>query len=239
MIKIIPAMPIKRGKVVKTRKGDVDDVIIYDKNPLDLAMEFEDAGLTHLHIIDLDGAKQKKVVNYPILEVIAKYTKLNIDFTGGISSDGDVRTVFEFGAKTMTLASVAINEPEKFKSWLISYGANKIILAADSLNGVIRTGGWKNNSGIDLYEHISYFAERGISYVKSTEIERDGTLLGPKFELYQDLIAKFPEINFLACGGIRNTDDIVKLEEIGVHGVIFSKSFYEGLIHLKDLKKFL
>ncbi|TAH30524.1 MAG: 1-(5-phosphoribosyl)-5-[(5-phosphoribosylamino)methylideneamino] imidazole-4-carboxamide isomerase [Cytophagales bacterium] len=239
MIKIIPAMPIKGGKVVKTRKGDVDDVIIYDKNPLDLAMEFEDAGLTHLHIIDLDGAKQRRVVNYPILELIAKYTKLNIDYTGGISSDGDVRTIFEFGAKTMTLASVAIEEPEKFKSWLISYGANKIILAADALDNIVRTKGWKNNVGINLFEHIANFTERGVSYVKTTEIERDGTMLGPKFELYQELITQFPEVNFLACGGIRNADDIAKLEELGVYGVIFSKSFYEGKIQLSDLKIFL
>ncbi|MCU0447910.1 MAG: 1-(5-phosphoribosyl)-5-[(5-phosphoribosylamino)methylideneamino] imidazole-4-carboxamide isomerase [Microscillaceae bacterium] len=239
MIQIIPSMAISEGKVVKTVSGHVEELKVYEKNPLDLAMEFEDNGLKHLHLIDIDGANRRKVTNYNILDTIRKYTKLEIDFTGGVTSDGDVRTVFEFGAKTLTVATVAIQDPEKFKSWLVSYGNSRIILAADSLNGVVRTGGWQRTSGVDLYEHLNYYQERGIRFVKATEIGRDGTLAGPNFELYKDLINRYPDLKFFACGGIRSTADIEELDKLGVHGIIFGKAFYEGLVKLADFKKFL
>lgn len=232
-------MAIKGGKVVKTIGGDIDQIKIYDKNPLDLAMEFEDNGITRLHLIDLDGAKKRQVVNYNILETITNYTKLEVDFTGGVTSDNDVRTVFESGAKFITVASVAVHERDKFNSWLISYGNKKIILAADSLNRTVLTKGWKRHTGIDLFEHIEYYHERGIRRVKATEIARDGTLAGPAFDLYREIVERFPDIKVLATGGIRDTKDIEELEKIGVFGVIFSKSFYEGKIQLKDLHKFL
>jgi phosphoribosylformimino-5-aminoimidazole carboxamide ribotide isomerase len=239
MIQIIPSMAISEGKVVKTISGHIEDLKVYEKNPLDLAMEFEDNGLTHLHLIDIDGASRRKVTNYNVLQTLKSYTKLEIDFTGGITSDGDVRTVFEFGAKTLTAATVAIQDPEKFKSWLISYGSNRIILAADSLNGVVRTGSWQRNSGVNLDEHLSYYQERGIQYVKATEIGRDGTLQGPNFDLYKELVSKYPDLKFFACGGIRSTDDVEELDKIGVHGIIFGKAFYDGLVKLADFKKFL
>lgn len=239
MIKIIPSMAIKGGKVVKTISGDIDQVKIYDKNPLDLAMEFEDNGITRLHLIDFDGAKKRQVVNYNLLDTISKYTKLEIDFTGGVTSDDDVRTVFEYGASFITVATVAVHERDKFTSWLISYGNKKMILAADSLNGTVLTKGWKRHTGIDLLEHLEYYHERGIQRVKATEIARDGTLAGPAFDLYRTLVKRFPDLKIIATGGIRSVEDIEELEKIGVYGVIFSKSFYEGKIQLKDLQKFL
>ena len=239
MIRIIPSMAVSNGKVVKTVGGNIDELKIYDKNPLDLAMEFEDNGLKRLHLIDLEGAKKRKVINYNVLETITKYTKLEVDYSGGVTSDGDVRTVFEFGAKYFTTATVAVHEQDKFLSWLITYGGNKVILAADSLEGVVLTRGWQRNTGIDLIEHLAYYEQRGVRYVKSTEIARDGTLLGPHFELYKKLVARFPDLRFSACGGIRTVDDIEELNNIGLDAVIIGKSFYEGRINLKDLHKFL
>ena len=232
-------MAIKDGKVVKTIGGDIDQIKIYDKNPIDLAMEFEDNGITRLHLIDIDGAKRRQVVHYNLLNTISKYTKLEIDFTGGITSDDDIRTVFEYGASFITVATVAVHERDKFNSWLISYGSKKMILAADSLNGTVLTKGWKRHTGIDLLEHLEYYHERGVQHVKATEIARDGTLTGPAFDLYKTVVNKFPDLKIIATGGIRSVEDIEELEKIGVYGVIFSKSFYEGKIQLKDLQKFL
>ncbi len=239
MIKIIPSISIKEGKVVKTIGGNVDEVKVYDKNPLDLAMEFEANGLKRLHLIDIDGAKKRMLVNYNVLETIAKYTKLAIDFTGGITTDGDVNTAFEYGAQFVTVATVAVHNRDKFSSWLVSYGHKKMILAADARDGIIYTGGWRRHTGIDLFELLAYYYERGVRVVKSTEIARDGTLMGPAFELYRQILEKFPDLQLLATGGIRSVKDIEELEEIGVHGVIIGKSFYEGRIQLSDLKAFV
>ncbi len=239
MIQIIPSMSIMDGKVVKLTQQKEENIKIYEKNPLDLAMEFEDAGLKNLHLVDLDGAKNRKVVNYKTLEMLAKYTKLNINFAGGVSSDGDVRTVFEFGAKSMTAASVALHEPEKFKSWLISYGSHKIVLAADSFNGVVRTGGWKQSSDQELFAYLEYYQERGIKFVKSTEISRDGSQQGANVELYKKLVTEFPDLSFLASGGIRNVQDIKDLEVVGVQSVLIGTAFYEGTLTLEELKPFI
>lgn len=238
MIRVIPSMSIQGGKVVKTIQGDVDQLKIYEKDPIDLAMAFEDHGFKRMHFVDIEGAKKRKVVNYNLLDMITKYTKLEIDYSGGITSDDDARAVFEHGAKFMTVASVAVHDKEKFYSWMISFGPNKMILAADSLDNIVRTGGWKKNTGIDLDEHILHYQERGIQFIKATEIARDGTMLGPNFELYKHLVDKYPDLKILACGGIRSVEDIEELEKIGVYGVIFSKSFYEGMVELKDLQKF-
>ncbi len=239
MIRVVPSVAILGGKVVKTIGGDVEQVKVYDKNPLDLAMEFEDNGITRLHLIDIDGARLRKVVNYRTLETITKYTKLEVEFTGGITSDGDVRTAFEFGASYIAVASVPVHEPEKFNDWLITYGNKKIILAADALHGIVRTKGWKKHTGVDILEHINNYYERGIRKVKSTEISRDGTLEGPAIESYKLMLDKFPDLEITASGGIRSTEDIESLEAIGVQEVLFGKSFYEGRIQLKDLQKFL
>lgn len=179
------------------------------------------------------------MVNYAVLETIAHYTHLDIDFSGGITTDGDVRTVFECGAKFITVATIAVQEREKFGSWLVSYGNKKIILAADALNGVVLIRGWKRDTGIDLFEHIEHYYERGVRRIKSTEIARDGTLTGPAFEMYQQILEKFPDLWILASGGVRSVEDIEMLQEIGVKAVIIGKSFYEGRIKLSDLHKFV
>lgn len=238
MIKIIPSITIKGGQVVKTIKGDIDQVKVYDNNPIDIAQEYEAQGIDRLHLIDLDGANQGKIVNYNTLETLAKYTKMDIDFTGGVATEEDVRVAFESGAKFITAATIPVHEKEKFNSWLISYGNNKIILAADSLDRVVLTKGWKRHTGINLFEHLDYYYQRGVTQVKCTEIARDGTLMGPAFELYEEIIQKFPEIQLLATGGVRSTEDIARLEEIGVTGVIIGKSLYEGKIKIQDLSQF-
>ncbi|HAS46624.1 MAG TPA: 1-(5-phosphoribosyl)-5-((5-phosphoribosylamino)methylideneamino)imidazole-4-carboxamide isomerase, partial [Microscillaceae bacterium] len=229
---------IMGGKVVRTIRSDIDQVQIYDNNPLDLALEFENNGIKYLHLVDLDGAKARQIVNYNILEMLSNYTNLQIDYTGGITRDDDIRTAFECGASHVTAATVAVHEREKFYSWMITYGGEKVILAADSLDGVVRTKGWKKNTGIDLMELLEFYCERGIRYVKTTEIGRNGTLEGPNFELYKNIKAKFPELSMLASGGIRSVEDIDQLETIGVNGVIIGKSFYDGKIKLKDLQKY-
>lgn len=239
MIQIIPSISLMGGKVVRTIKGNIDEVKVYDRDPLDLAMAFEANGVKRLHVIDLDGAKMRKVVNYNILELITKYTKLEVDFSGGVTNDDQIRTAFEFGAKYVTVATVAVHEKEKFNQWLITYGGNKVILAADSKDGVVLTRGWVRSTGIDLMEHLTYYQERGIQYVKCTEIARDGSLEGPALDLYKNILAKFPDLKILASGGIRSVEDIEALQEIGVHGVIFGKSFYDEKIKLEDLKKYL
>ncbi|OJJ19099.1 1-(5-phosphoribosyl)-5-((5-phosphoribosylamino)methylideneamino)imidazole-4-carboxamide isomerase [marine bacterium AO1-C] len=238
MIKIVPSIAIMGGKVVRTIRSDIDQVQIYDNNPLDLALEFENNGIKYLHLVDLDGAKARQIVNYNILEMLSNYTNLQIDYTGGITRDDDIRTAFECGASHVTAATVAVHEREKFYSWMITYGGEKVILAADSLDGVVRTKGWKKNTGIELMELLDFYCERGIRYVKTTEIGRNGTLEGPHFDLYKNIREKFPELSILASGGIRSVEDIDQLEAIGVGGVIIGKSFYDGKIKLKDLQKY-
>lgn len=238
MIKIVPSMAIQGGKVVKTIGGNVDEVKVYDKNPLDQAFEFEEHGITRLHLIDIDGARQRRVINYHILETLASYTNLEIDFTGGITTDGDVRTAFDSGAKYVTIATEAVHNREKFSSWLISYGNKAIILAADAKDGIVYTKGWKSQTGIDLMEHIEYYYERGVRRVKSTEIARDGSMKGPAFEMYQQILDRFPDLHILASGGVRGLEDIEALEKMGVSAVIIAKSLYEGRIELSSLKRF-
>lgn len=239
MIKIVPSIAILGGKVVRTIKGDIDQVQVYDTNPLDLALEFENNGIKYLHLVDLDGAKARQIVNYNILEMLANYTQLEIDYTGGITRDDDIRTAFECGASHVTAATVAVHEKEKFYSWLITYGGDKVILAADALENVVLTKGWRKNTGIDLMEHLAHYHQRGVRYVKTTEIGRNGTLEGPNFDTYKKIRAKFPELNILASGGIRSIEDIEQLDTIGVSGVIIGKSYYDGKINLKDLQKFI
>lgn len=238
MIKIVPSIAILGGKVVRTIKGDIDQVQVYDNNPLDLALEFENNGIKCLHLVDLDGAKARQIVNYNILEMLANYTQLEIDYTGGITRDDDIRTAFECGAKHVTAATVAVHEREKFLSWIITYGGDKVILAADALDDVVLTKGWRKNTGINLLEHIKSYHERGVRFVKTTEIGRNGTLEGPNFETYKKIREEFPEIGVLASGGIRSIEDIEQLDALGVTGVIIGKSYYDGKIKLKDLQKF-
>jgi phosphoribosylformimino-5-aminoimidazole carboxamide ribotide isomerase len=239
MIEIIPSIAIYNGKCVHMAPGDFENPVVYDADPIELAQTFENHGIKRIQLIDLDGAQKGRVVNHSILRMVASYTNLAIDFSGGIYTDSDVRIAFENGAKYITAASVAANERNFFSSWIISYGREKIALAADTQEGKIMTSGWQRNTNIDLIEHIEYYANRGIKYVKCTDITRHGTSKGPSFNLYRQILERFPDIYLMASGGVSSVEDIIKLEEMGVHAVMFSTAYYEGKIDLKDLEKIM
>src|SRR5690606_9297620 len=242
MIQVIPSIAIRKGNVVKMRKGDPTSEKAYDENPLDLAKRFEDHGIEIVHLVDLDGAEKGSPVNWHVLEAIAGHTNLKIDFTGGISTDGDISKAYEFGADYITAASIAGTNPELFASWIISYGREKMTLGADVINKEAKEllfRGWRKRANLTLFEHLEFFYARGLKYVKSTDVSRDGVLEGPAFDFYKEIIDAFPEIRVLASGGVRGVDDIKRLNELGVFGVIFGKSYYEGILNLKDLEQFL
>lgn len=242
MIQVIPSIAIRKGKVVKMRKGDPTSEKAYDENPLDLAKRFEDHGIEVVHLVDLDGAEKGSPVNWHVVEAISGHTDLKIDFTGGISTDGDISKAYEYGADYITAASIAVTDPELFASWIISYGREKITLGADVVDRATKellVRGWQRRTKVTLYEHLEYFYSRGLKYVKSTDVSRDGVLEGPAFDFYQDIRDKFPEISVLASGGVRGIDDIKKLNDMGIFAVIFGKAYYEGILKLKDVEQFL
>ncbi|HYG02311.1 MAG TPA: 1-(5-phosphoribosyl)-5-[(5-phosphoribosylamino)methylideneamino] imidazole-4-carboxamide isomerase [Chryseosolibacter sp.] len=242
MIQIIPSIAIRRGNVVKMRKGEPKSEKAYDENPLDLAKRFEDHGIEVLHLVDLDGAEKGSPVNWHVLEAIAGHTKLKIDFTGGITTDGDVSKAFEFGAAYITAASIAVSDKELFASWIVSYGREKMTLGADVLNRETKDllfRGWQRKAHLTFYEHLEYFYSRGLKYVKSTDVSRDGVLEGPAFDFYEELLTKFPDLSVLASGGVRGMDDIKRLNDMGIFAVIFGKAFYEGVLDLRDVEQFL
>jgi phosphoribosylformimino-5-aminoimidazole carboxamide ribotide isomerase len=242
MIQVIPSIAIRKGNVVKMRKGDPTSEKAYDENPLDLAKRFEDHGIEVVHLVDLDGAEKGGPVNWHVLEAIRGYTSLKIDFTGGISTDGDVAKAFEYGADYITAASIAVTDPELFASWIISYGREKMTLGADVTSRETKEllfRGWQRKSELRLFEHLDYFYSRGLKYVKSTDVSRDGVLEGPAFDFYKDILSSFPDLCVLASGGVRGMDDIKRLNDMGIFAVIFGKAFYEGILKLKDLEQFL
>ncbi|MBS1488212.1 MAG: 1-(5-phosphoribosyl)-5-[(5-phosphoribosylamino)methylideneamino] imidazole-4-carboxamide isomerase [Bacteroidetes bacterium] len=242
MIQIIPSIAIRQNKVVKMRKGVVGSEKIYDENPIDLAKRFEDHGIQILHLVDLDGAERGSPKNYHVLETIAGHTKLKIDFTGGISTDGDVGKAFEYGADYITASSIAVIHPEIFSQWIMSYGNERVTLGADVVDiksKKVAFRGWQKNSELHLFDHLRFFHDRGLKYAKCTDISRDGVLEGANFEFYQELIDTFPHLKILASGGVRGVDDIKRLNDMGIFAVIFGKAYYEGVLDLKDLESFL
>lgn len=242
MIQIIPSIAIRHGSVVKMRKGDPSSEKAYNENPLDLAKRFEDHGIEVVHLVDLDGAEQGSPKNYHVLEAIAEHTHLKIDFTGGICTDGDIGKAYEFGADYITASSIAVTNPELFASWIVSYGREKMTLGADVTDiksKKIAFRGWQQKSELTLFEHVQFFYDRGLKYVKSTDVSRDGVLEGPAFDFYREIIAQFQDLQVLASGGVRDVDDIKRLQEMGIFAVIFGKAYYEGILKLKDLEQFL
>jgi phosphoribosylformimino-5-aminoimidazole carboxamide ribotide isomerase len=239
MIEIIPSISIFQGKCVKVHPGNFENPIVYDKNPLEAAQELEDLGIKRLSLIDLDGAKSGEAVNFEILEMIARYTQLDIDFSGGINSEDGIRTAFECGAKHIAASTIAVQKPDFFTSWIVTYGREKLILAADAINGKITTSGWVKTTEINLLQHIDFFYDRGIKYIKCTDVSKDGEMEGPPLELYKQILEKYPRISLIASGGVSSIDDIVSLQNIGVHGVMFSTAYYEGKINLKELQQVL
>ncbi|MDN3669226.1 1-(5-phosphoribosyl)-5-[(5-phosphoribosylamino)methylideneamino] imidazole-4-carboxamide isomerase [Echinicola jeungdonensis] len=241
MFEIIPSIWILNGKCVRLRRGDFNTEELISNNPLEIAQEFENCGIQRVHLVDLDGAKRGEPKNYYMLRTIAAYTSLKVDFTGGVSTDGDVMKVFEHGAKTITASTVAVRSPEKFTQWIISYGREKINMAADTepSDFKVKIRGWLKNANIDLFDHISYFYERGLKYVKCSDVSRDGVMEGPNFELYKKIRDRFPDLCLVASGGVRTIDDFRKLKDLGLKGAVFGKAYYEEKIKIKDLEAFI
>lgn len=236
---IVPSISVINGKLTRVQQGDFSSGKTYENDPLELAKKFEDHGINRIHLVDLDGAKKGTPKNYHLLEVLAGYTNLKINFSGGVHTDGDLAKVLEYGAESVTIATMAVYNPNLFSSWLMSYGREKIALGADALNGLIRVGGWQKETELDVYDHIDSFYSKGLKYVKTTDISKEGALEGPSFDLYENIIKRFEGLCVYASGGIRNIDDIKHLADIGVFGVVFGKAFYEGRITLKELEQFL
>ena len=239
MIELIPAIDIIDGKCVRLSQGDYDTKKIYNENPLEVAKEFEAHGIRRLHVVDLDGAKSKHVVNYRTLEMIATRTSLVIDFGGGIKTDEDMLIAFENGAQMVTLGSVAVKNPDLFKKWLGQYGAKKIILGADAKNKRIAVSGWMEESSRELIPFLRDYTKEGIYKVLCTDISKDGMLQGPSIELYKEIMQEFPEMHLIASGGVSCLQDIIALEEAGIPAVVFGKALYEGRITMKDLIRFM
>lgn len=235
-MKIIPAIDIIEGSCVRLTKGDYATKKIYNKNPLEVAKEFEANGIKHLHLVDLDGAKSKRIVNYKILEQIAVKTKLEIDFGGGLKSNKDLKIAFESGANQVTGGSIAVQKPELFNSWIQDYGGERIILGADCHNRKVATNGWQQTSEIDVLKLIQEYETRGIRSTICTDISKDGMLSGPAFSLYENLISN-SNTKLIASGGISSIQDLKDLKAIGCAGAIVGKAIYEGKVTLKELKK--
>lgn len=234
---IIPAIDIIEGKCVRLTQGDYEQKKIYNEKPLEVAKQFEDAGLTRLHLVDLDGAKAKKIVNWKVLEKLANNTSLHIDFGGGVQSEDDIRVTFECGAKQITGGSVAVKQPDLFESWLGQYSGDKIILGADAKNEKIAVSGWEEGTNLWVYDFVEKYVEKGVKYIISTDVAKDGLLQGPSFDLYRNLQDRCPDLNIIASGGVSNLDDIYKLADMNLYGVIVGKAIYEGRVSLDDLRK--
>ncbi|MFH6937010.1 1-(5-phosphoribosyl)-5-[(5-phosphoribosylamino)methylideneamino]imidazole-4-carboxamide isomerase [Flavobacterium sp. FlaQc-30] len=238
-MRIIPAIDIIEGKCVRLSKGDYDTKIIYNENPLEVAKSFEAHGIEYLHLVDLDGAKSSKIVNYKILEQIALQTSLKIDFGGGLKSDDDLRIAFESGANQITGGSIAVKNRTIFEKWISEYGSEKIILGADAKDEKIAVSGWLEDSDEDLIPFIQDYQTKGIQYVICTDIAKDGMLQGPSFDLYSKILAEANGVKLIASGGISTFDELPKLAELGCEGTIIGKAIYEGRITLKQLENFI
>ncbi len=237
-MRIIPAIDIIDGKCVRLTKGDYSTKKIYNENPLEVAKEFEDNGIQYLHVVDLDGAKSKHIVNYKILEKIASNTNLKIDFGGGLKSNEDLKIAFESGANQITGGSISVSNPDVFLNWLSQYGSNKIILGADCLNRKIATNGWLETSELDIIDFIKAYEQNGITNVICTDISKDGMLQGTSNDLYKEILSE-TNIKLIASGGVSNIEDLITLKEMGCEGTILGKAIYEGNISLKELSSIL
>ncbi|MDP4273990.1 MAG: 1-(5-phosphoribosyl)-5-[(5-phosphoribosylamino)methylideneamino]imidazole-4-carboxamide isomerase [Bacteroidota bacterium] len=238
MIRIVPAIDIIGGKCVRLQKGDYAQKKVYNENPLEVAKMYEDAGIKYLHLVDLDGAKEKHVVNLQVLKEITSKTNLLVDFGGGIKSDNDMQLVLDNGANQVTVGSVAVSDPALFEKWIAKFGSDKIILGADVSNGKIAISGWQNVTTIDLSDFLNTYQSKGVKYVLCTDISKDGMLQGTSLDLYHKLRINFPFLHIFASGGITYISEIERLDKIGIFGVIIGKSLYEGNIQLADLKRF-
>ena len=234
MIELIPAIDIINGQCVRLTKGDYDQKTVYGK-PLDMALAFERIGYKRLHVVDLDGAKSKHIVNDAVLKAITTETSLTVDFGGGIKTDEDLEKAFEAGASMVTIGSIAVTKPDLFMGWLEKYGAERMILGADVRHGKININGWKEDSAEDLLPFLRKYIDAGVRNVLCTEISKDGTLSGPAIDLYRRVMDAYPELHLIASGGVSSIDDIKALDAAGIPAVVFGKAIYEGKINLDEL----
>lgn len=235
MIELIPAIDIINGQCVRLTKGDYDAKKVYSNDPVEVARRFEQLGFRRLHIVDLDGAQSKHIVNDRVLRAITQATRLTVDFGGGIKTEEDIRKAFDAGAAMVTVGSIAVTHPELFLSWLEQFGADRLILGADVRNGKISINGWKEDSTEDLTTFLKKYITHGVKNVLCTEISKDGTLQGPAFGLYRDIMRAYPQLHLIASGGVSSADDIRQLDHEGVPAVVFGKAFYEGRIDIGRL----
>lgn len=239
MIELIPAIDMIDGKCVRLTKGDYSTMKVYNEDPVEIAKEFEAYGIRRLHLVDLDGAKSKHVVNYRMLDRIASRTSLIIDFGGGIKSDEDLVIAFENGAQMVTVGSIASQKPELFLKWLKQYGSEKIILGADSKDGRISVNGWQEESVQELLPYLEEYVKHGVRKVLCTDVHKDGMLQGPSIDLYRQILEAQPNLYLMASGGVSSLDDIVELDKAGLPAVIIGKALYEGRFTLKELTALL
>ena len=235
MIELIPAIDIIDGRCVRLTKGDYEQKTVYGDSPVDIAKKMESIGFKRLHVVDLDGAKSRHIVNTAALQSITAATSLTVDFGGGIKTDNDIETAFKNGASMVTIGSIAATNPELLDTWIERYGADRIILGADVRDGHISINGWKEDAGLELLHFLDRYVKRGIRNVLCTDISRDGTLTGPALPLYKDIMKAFPELHLIASGGVSCMEDIEKLDEAGIPAVVFGKAIYEGRIDMKKL----
>lgn len=236
-IELIPAIDIINGQCVRLTKGDYKQKKIYNNNPAEVAREFERLGFKRLHVVDLDGAKSKHIVNDAVLKAITSSTNLIVDFGGGIKTEADIQKAFAAGAAMVTVGSIAVTQPELFMQWLEKYGAERMILGADVRNGKISINGWKENSAEDLLPFLKQYVDKGVHNVLCTEISKDGTLSGPATDLYKQIMSEYPNLHLIASGGISSNEDIEELNCNNIPAVVFGKAFYEGRIDINKLLK--
>ena len=235
-MELIPAIDIIVGQCVRLTKGDYAQKTVYRNHPWEVAKEFETYGFKRLHVVDLDGAKAKHIVNSEVLQKITTETSLTVDFGGGIKTDEDIEKAFASGAQMVTVGSIAVTNPELFLSWIKKYGNDRMILGADVRNGKISINGWKEDSSEDLLPFLRKYVDAGVTNVLCTEISKDGTLQGPAIDLYKRIMQEYPNLHLIASGGVSSIDDIKALEAAGIPAVVFGKAIYEGRINLKELE---
>lgn len=237
-MQIIPAIDIIDGKCVRLTEGDYSQKTIYNENPLEVALMFQDHGIERLHLVDLDGAKAGKIINYATLETIASKTNMIIDFGGGIKTQNDIETVYNSGAQFATIGSLAVKDPDLFFSWINQYGAERIFLGADVKNEKIAVSGWLESTEIDIYEFIKTNINKGVKNIFCTDISKDGKMQGPSIDLYKKMMNASPELKLVASGGVSCYNDLVELKKIGCSGVIVGKAIYENAISLQQIREF-
>ena len=234
-IELIPAIDIINGQCVRLTKGDYDQKTVYSDSPAKMAKSFETLGFQRLHVVDLDGAKSKHIVNDAVLKAITTETNLTVDFGGGIKTDEDIEKAFAAGAAMVTVGSIAVTNPDLFMDWLEKYGADRLILGADVRHGKISINGWKEDSDEDLLPFLKKYVDAGVKHVLCTEISKDGTLAGPAVDLYRRVMDTYPALHLIASGGVSSKEDIIALDAAGIPAVVFGKAIYEGKINLKEL----